>query len=91
MSTGNSEHITHSGAGDAAAYELKLKCLAVLTDCDVEYINSSIDFWMSDRAGDCASHLDNLGITVEQILKCSANIILGVDHVLDKVIRNTEK
>ena len=34
----------------AAVYELKLNCLA---ECDVEYIKSSIDFWMSDRAGDC--------------------------------------
>ena len=36
MTTGYSENITHSGADGTAAYERKLKCLAVLTDCDVE-------------------------------------------------------
>ena len=46
---------------------------------------------MSDRAGDCASLLENLGITEEKILKCSAHIILGVDHAIDKVFRNTEQ
>ena len=51
--TGYSENITHSGADGTAAYERKLKCLAVLAECDVEYIKRSIDFWMSDRAGDC--------------------------------------
>ena len=53
MTTGYSENITHSGADGTAAYERKLKCLAVLADCDVEYIKRSIDFWMSDHAGDC--------------------------------------
>ena len=38
------------------------------------------------RAGDCASSLENLRITEEKILKCSAHIILSVDHVF----RNTE-
>ena len=91
MTTGYSENITHSGAGGTAAYERKLKCLSVQADCDVEYIKSSIDFWMSHRDGDCASLLENLGITEENILKCSAHIILGVDHAVDKVFTNTEQ
>ena len=46
---------------------------------------------MFDRAGDCASLLENLGITEENILKFSAQNILGVDHAVDKVFRNTEQ
>ena len=34
--------------------------------------------------------LETLGITEENILKCSAHIILGVDHAVDKVFRKTE-
>ena len=68
MTTGYSENISNSWADGAAAYELKMLC------CDGEYIKSTIDFWMFDRAGDCASLLENLGITKENILKCSAHI-----------------
>ena len=38
MTTGYTENISHSGADGAAAYELKLKCLTVLADCDVDNI-----------------------------------------------------
>ena len=91
MTTGYSENISHSGADGAAAYELKLKCLATLAECDIDDIKCSIDFWMTDQAGDCATLLENLGVTKEKILKCSAHIILGADHAADKVFKNTEQ
>ena len=38
MTTGYTENVSHTGADGAAAYELKLKCLAVLlANCDVEF------------------------------------------------------
>ena len=40
MTTGYSENITHSRADGAAAYERKLKCLAVM----LSTLNNSIDF-----------------------------------------------
>ena len=91
MTTGYTENVSHSGADGAASYELKLRCLALLADSDVEDIKSSIDFWMTDRAGDCTTLLQHLGVTEEKILKCSAHIILGADHAADKVFKNTEQ
>jgi maleate cis-trans isomerase len=46
---------------------------------------------VSDRAGDCATLLENIGVTEEKILKCSAHIILGADHAADKVFKHTEQ
>jgi hypothetical protein len=43
MTTGYTENVSHSAADGAASYELKLKCLAVLADCDIDDITSSID------------------------------------------------
>ena len=91
MTTGYTENVSHAGADGAAAYKLKLKCLAVLTDCDVDDINISIAFWLTDRTGDCASLLENLGATEENILMCTAHIILGADHAADKVLKNAEQ
>ena len=91
MTTGYVENISHSGRDGAAAYEFKLRCLAILANSSVDEIKSSVDFWMSDRAGDCATLLDNLGIQSNQIIKCSAHNILGVDHACDKVFRNIEQ
>ena len=42
MTTGYTENVSYAGANGAAAYEF-LKCLAVLVDCDVEYIKSFIE------------------------------------------------
>ena len=47
MTTGYTENVSHSGADGAASYKLKLKCLTLLADSDVEDIKSSIDLWMT--------------------------------------------
>ena len=52
MTTGYVENISHSGTDGATAYEFKLQCLAILANSTVQDIKSSIDFWMSDCAGD---------------------------------------
>ena len=62
-----------------------------MTDCSVEDIKSEIDFWMTDRAGDCSTLLENLDVESSKILKCSAHLILGIDHAIDKVFRETEQ
>ncbi len=69
LTTGFLENIGHSGSEGAEGYEYKLKCLAVLGGCSVDEIKSSIDFWMSDRAGDCTTFLENLDIQDEKALK----------------------
>ena len=61
-----------------------MKFLAVLADCDIEGIKSSIDFWMTDHAGDCATLLENLGVSEEKVLKYTAQIILGADHAAEQ-------
>ena len=57
----------------------------------MEEIKHQVDFWMSDRAADCATLLDNLGVKSNQIIKCCAHVILGVDHACDKVFRDIEQ
>ena len=91
LTTGYSENISHSGVDAAKAYTVKLKCMAALADSTVEDIIESIDFWMCDRAGDCAAMLENLGIEEEKMLKCNAHVILGVDNAADKVFRQVEQ
>ena len=68
-----------------------MKCLSVLGGCTVDDIKESIDFWMSDRAGDCSTFLDSLDVEEAKVLKCSAHLILGVDHALEKVLKQFEQ
>ena len=91
VTTGYVENISHSGEDGAKAYEFKLKCLAILSNSTVDEVKSAIDFWMTDRAGECDSLLQNLGVDQSKMLKCSAHIILGIDHAIDKVYRNFEQ
>ncbi len=91
LTTGYVENVSHTGEDGAKAYDFKLKCLAILAHSTVEEIKSEIDFWMTDRAGDCEVLLQNLGVDPHRILKCCAHIILGVDHAIDKVFKNTEQ
>ena len=49
------------------------------------------DKWMWDKASDCALMLDNLDVEAEKILKCNANVILGVDNAADKVFKHVEQ
>ena len=85
------ENVSHSGEDGAKAYEFKLNCLAILANSTVDELKSEIDFWMTDRAGECESLLQNLGVDHSKMLKCSAHIILGIDHAIDKVYRNVEQ
>ena len=48
------------------------------------------DFWITDRAGDSDTCLDELGIASERRLKCNAHILLFVDQALDKVYKDVE-
>ena len=91
LTTGYVENISHSGEDGAKAYEFKLNCLAILAKSTVDELKSEIDFWMTDRAGECEGLLVNLGVDQNQMLKCSAHIILGIDHAIDKVYRNVEQ
>ena len=91
MTTGFIENIGHTGAEGAEGYNYKLKCLAILGNCEVSDLKSSIDFWMSDRAGDCETFLQELEIEEQKIIKCCAHLILGVDHACDKVFKDTEQ
>ena len=91
MTTGYVENTSHSGKDAASGYEFKLRCLAILFNSSVEEIKSSVDCWMSDRTGDCTTSFDNLGIESNNVIKCCAHIILGIDHACDKVFKNIEQ
>ena len=54
-------------------------------------IKDAIDFWMSDRAGDCSTFLDSLGVEEQKALKCCAHLILGVDSAVDKTFKFFEQ
>lgn len=92
LTMGYVQNTSHSGEAGAKSYDFKLQCLAVLSNTTVtEEIKEQVDFWMSDRAGDCSTLLQHLGIDDSKILKCCGHVILGVDHAIDKVFRNTEQ
>ena len=91
FTTGYVENVSHSGKDVAAAYDMKLKVLAVLSDTTVDEVKESIDFWMTDRAGDCNVMLEQLGVKEQKKLKCNARVILGADNATDKVFRDVEQ
>jgi hypothetical protein len=91
MTTGYLENVSHSGEDAASGYMYKLQTLAFLANTTVEDIKSSVDFWISDRAGDCGKMLECLDIEQDKILKCSAHLILGVDHGMDKIFMQIER
>jgi len=91
FTTGYVENISHSGMDAAAVYDMKLKVLAVLSESTVDEMKEVIDFWITDRAGDCNIMLKHLGVEEDKKLKCNAHVILGVDNAADKVFRNIEQ
>ena len=91
LTIGYIENASHSSKDGTKAYEFKLNCLAILANSTVDELKSDIDFWMTDRAGECEILLQNLGIDSSKMLKCCAHMILGVDHAIDKVFKNTEQ
>ena len=91
VTTGYIENASHSGSDGAELYRFRIKCLAALADVTVDNILEFIDFFMTDRAGDNATLLESLDVDSKKIIKCSAHVILGVDHAVDKVFRNAEQ
>ena len=65
--------------------------MAALSESTVDEINGTIDLWMSDREGDSTTLLQHLGIKAKTKIKCSANVILIIDHACNKVFRNMEQ
>ena len=91
LTTGYTENASHSGADGARAYEQKLKILALLADTTLDDMKAQVDFWMTDRATDCRTILEKLGVEDNQVLKCCAHLILGIDHAVDKIFQEAER
>ena len=91
LTTGYTENASHSGADGARAYEQKLKILALLADTTLDDMKAQVDFWMTDRATDCRTVLEKLGAEDNQVLKCCAHLILGIDHAVDKIFQEAER
>ena len=91
VTLGYTENMSHEGKVAAESYEYKMKCLAVLYNSTVEHIKESIDFWISDRAGDSGTLIENLEISSDKHIRCTAHVIIGADNAADKVFRNTEQ
>lgn len=51
FSAGSFENISHQVQYSAAAYDFKLRALAVLSGMLMGKIKESLDFWIIDRAG----------------------------------------
>lgn len=72
LTAGYQENVSHAGAEGAKTYKFIFRCLSVLAECSVDEMMLGIDFWMTDRAGDCGTFLEEL----EKVLKCCAHVIL---------------
>ena len=44
---------------------------------------------MSDRVADCGVMFRHLGIDSSKLLKCTAHVLLCIDHAIDKGLRDT--
>ncbi|KAK6167554.1 hypothetical protein SNE40_021553 [Patella caerulea] len=91
FTTGYVGNPSHTGESGADAYHYKLQWLAILADTSVNDMKQMIDFWITDRAGDCSTMLEHLGVSDDKKLKCSAHIVLAVDHALEKVFKDVEQ
>lgn len=91
MTTGYIENVSHAGSEGAEAYKYKLQMLALLTNSTCDEVLEAFDFWLTDRAGDCNTLVQSLGIEEGKVLKCSGHLILAIDHACDKVFRNIEQ
>ena len=87
LTTGFHENIVHTGEEQEEGYQYNLNILSILTGSTVDEIKSHIDFWMSDRAGDCITFLDSLDVNDDKALKCCAHLILCIDHGAEKVFK----
>ena len=62
VTTGYTESASHSGSGGAESYRFRIKCIAALADVKVDDILESINFFMTDQAGDNATLLERLDV-----------------------------
>ena len=91
FTTGFSEVASKEGSYNAKIYEGKLKSLALLADVNVDDVKSSIDYFITDRAGDNSTMFESLGVDSNNIQKCCGHIILGIDHGADKAFKDAEQ
>ena len=68
-----------------------IEMLAILAGYTQDEIKDSLDFWMSDRAGDVEPTLDILGVEKNKRIKCCAHILLCIDEAIEKVIKRKER
>ena len=84
------ENISHKGIHAADTIRHDIAKMAVLTDNSYKEMEDMIDFFMTDRAGDADTMLNELGIEEERRLKCNAHILLAVDNAMDTMLKDTE-
>ena len=89
--TGYMENASHSPEDAAANIKCTIEMLAILAGCTQDEIKDSLDFWMSDRAGDVEPTLDILGVEKNKRIKCCAHILLCIDEAIEKVIKRKER
>ena len=90
FTSGYYQNISHKGIHAADTIRHDIAKMAVLTENTYEEMIDMFDFFMSDRAGDADTMLDDLDIAEERRLKCNAHILLAVDNAMDKVFKDTE-
>ena len=89
--TGYMENASHSPEDAAANIKCTIEMLAILAGCTQDEIKDSLDFWMSDRAGDVEPTLGILGVEKNKRIKCCAHILLCIDEAIEKVIKRKER
>ena len=90
FTSGFYENASHTGVISADTIRHDLAKMAVLTGNSYDDMLGFIDFFMTDRASDSTTMLDNLGVDESKRLKCNAHIVLSVDVAIDKVFKDTE-
>ena len=83
FSTGYLENISHSGFDSASGVQSWLSQMAILTGVSYQELIEMFDFWITDRAGDSDTCLDELGVESEKRMKCNAHILHCVDQAMD--------
>ena len=90
FTTGFSPNISRKGQDQSEAIKNDIEILATLAGCSTDEIFEHIDFWMSDRASECSTALDCLGIANDKRLKCCGHTILTIDEGIDYVFKEAE-
>ena len=90
VTSGFYENASHGGEFAADTVRHDIAKMAILTGNTYEDMLKFIDFFMTDRAGDATTMLNNLDIEEGRRLKCNAHIMLGVAVSIDKVLKDTE-